>query len=439
MACMASYYFEEPKFPNEGGISSETELSGVSLPSSIQRLSNDTGDSNSNLASPEIDVLVAGSLAIDLSCDYVPIVQRVSSELGSSPVAGTSNPAIISQSLGGVGQNLATGLFYLGTSVSLCSAVGNDAAGKVALATLHERKMQTDDIEIIKDGARTAQYVAFNDIHKDLVIAMADMSILDKNSSEFLKRWKPHLDRHRPKWLVLDANWNADTLQEWTSAARALGMKIAYEPVSEEKSGRIFESHVARTGTPQPLLDLATPNERELQAMWTFCRPHAQHTGLWPDDVCQGLTQELNSCPVDQKILRKALDLLLFIQCVLTTLGSRGILMTELLYSGDPRLTDHQCSRYILKVNETLFSSSAGTVAGAFVKHFPPIEKVSQDQIVSVNGVGDTFLGIIVAGLAKENPKSVLQLIDIAQKGAVMTLKSKESVSPEIETLSRLL
>jgi pseudouridylate synthase / pseudouridine kinase len=74
-------------------------------------------------------------------------------------------------------------------------------------------------------------------------------------------------------------------------------------------------------------------------------------------------------------------------------------------------------------------------VGGLYIRLFPAAETVSKEEVVSVNGVGDTFLGVLVAGLAKgldldEN------LISVAQKAAVMTLKSKEAVSPQIASLS---
>jgi pseudouridine-5'-phosphate glycosidase/pseudouridine kinase len=64
---------------------------------------------------------------------------------------------------------------------------------------------------------------------------------------------------------------------------------------------------------------------------------------------------------------------------------------------------------------------------------FPPVEIV--DDVVSVNGVGDTFLGVLVAGLAKGLELNE-GLINVAQRGAVMTLRSKESVSPQLEELT---
>lgn len=86
--------------------------------------------------SSHVDVLVAGSLAIDLCCDYTPGLATQRSEV---PQASTSNPALISQSLGGVGANLATAIHYLGASVRLCSAVADDLAGHTALEMLHQR------------------------------------------------------------------------------------------------------------------------------------------------------------------------------------------------------------------------------------------------------------------------------------------------------------
>lgn len=70
---------------------------------------------------------------------------------------------------------------------------------------------------------------------------------------------------------------------------------------------------------------------------------------------------------------------------------------------------------------------------------FKPTEQVPEENIVSVNGVGDTFLGVLIAGLAKEMPKPIEFLLDIAQKGSVMTLKSKEAVSPELAILKSAL
>ena len=83
-------------------------------------------------------------------------------------------------------------------------------------------------------------------------------------------------------------------------------------------------------------------------------------------------------------------------------------------------------------------------VGGVYMRYFPAAETIPEDQVVSVNGAGDTFLGVVVAGLAMDGGKGNLSnnledLISIAQKASICSLKSKAAVSPEIETLKPLL
>lgn len=70
-------------------------------------------------SSDTADILVAGSVAVDLSCDVD----------GSSPQLHTSNPASVRNSIGGVGHNVARAAHLGGggqLTVRLCSLVGND-------------------------------------------------------------------------------------------------------------------------------------------------------------------------------------------------------------------------------------------------------------------------------------------------------------------------
>ena len=175
------------------------------------------------------DVISAGSLAIDLACDYKPECQSTEMQ---APQLATSNPAFITQSLGGVGQNIARAMHYLGTSVRLCCAVGEDAAGFAALAMLNQSGMQVAGVQQIGGGARTGQYVAINDAKKDLVLGMADMKIQELVSEEFDKMWKPQLELVRPQWLVVDSTWSPQAIRKWMTTGKSLGAKVAFEPVS---------------------------------------------------------------------------------------------------------------------------------------------------------------------------------------------------------------
>ena len=422
-----------------------TDATTTKATSTLTASPNFKGSSSS--LSNTADVIVAGSLAIDLSCDYIkPPTENPSSQ----PQLYTSNPASITQTLGGVGQNVATALRYLGSSPRLCSSVADDVAGSTALNLLAERGLQTAGIQITGPQSSTAQYVAVNDAQKKMVLAMADMNILEDTNGDFDSLWKSHFDTCKPRWLVVDANWHPSTLRKWLDAAKASGVKVAFEPVSAAKSKRAFptkyQKNVNLTAVPNHLINLTTPNSLELSSM----HDAASDAGLferedwWRTINSIGLSNlgsrekfvsVTNKALVDQGVPQQSVRLLPFIPCILTTLGEHGVLMTQMLQPGDDRLTSSDAAPYILSRS----TDGNNVIGGVYMRLFPPVEKVSSDTIVSVNGVGDTFLGVLIAGLTREQPKSIVDLVDIAQRGSVMTLKSKESVSPEISTLRRYL
>ena len=136
----------------------------------------------------------------------------------------------------------------------------------------------------------------------------------------------------------------------------------------------------------------------------------------------------------DQGIPVKAVQLLPYIPTILTKLGSQGVLLTSILSPSDPRLRDPDHAPYIL----SRCTNGNGEVGGVYMRLFPVVEKVEEGDVVSVNGVGDTFMGVLISGLARGCELGD-GLIDIAQKGAVMTLKSSESVSPEVRELREKL
>ena len=394
----------------------------------------------------QADVIAAGSLALDLACDYTPESHLPGDQ---DPQPATSNPAVITQSLGGVAQNVATAIHYLGTSVRLCSVVGNDAAGFAALEILSQKGMQLAGIQQVKFGARTSQYVAINDAQKDLVLGMADMKILELDPIDFEKVWKPQLESVKPKWLVVDSNWNPITLRNWISAGKALGAKVAFEPVSTAKCKRLFrplERPKGFAAVPDNLVSLTTPNAMELASMHSAAADAGlfEREDWWRVIDAMGMSSAgsrdklvsmTNASLVDEGVPQQSIKLLPFIPTVLTKLGSQGVLMTQLLAEDDARLRSRESAPYVLSHSTV----EDGIIGGVYMRLFPPAEVVAEDDVVSVNGVGDTFLGVVVAGLARDEPKEWPHLIDAAQRGSVMTLKSKSSVASDIALLSPLL
>jgi pseudouridine-5'-phosphate glycosidase/pseudouridine kinase len=287
---------------------------------------------------------------------------------------------------------------------------------------------------------RTAHYIATNDAKKDLFIAMADMQIFA--SSKYLAHLDSVQDPPNLKWIVVDANWRADISTKITTTYSSKGIKVAYEPVSVAKSSAIFHNRSFMKDPrvfPGNIIDLATPNHYELAAMHAAAkeREYFESDRWWQVIDSLGILSTgardrfvaLTSKKwTDMGVPLQTIQLLPLIPTILTKLGSDGVLLTELLKPDDYRLTDPDSASYIL----SRCRNGSTQVGGVYMRLFPPVEKV--EDVVSVNGVGDTFLGVLIAGLAK-GLRLDEELINLAQRGAVMTLRSPESVSPLLSSL----
>ncbi|KAK0657658.1 Indigoidine synthase A like protein-domain-containing protein [Cercophora newfieldiana] len=387
-----------------------------------------------------VDVLVAGSIALDLSCDYAGGVTAGGTKT-VSPSLHTSNPSLISQSVGGVGHNVALAAHRVSEEgkVRLCSMVGDDIAGSTILSSIASSGLDTSYIRKLGHeypATRTAQYVAINDAQKNLVLAMADMAIFSQHS--FPTYWDSAVAAARPKWLVVDANWSSPDLLSWISSGRRHGSYIAFEPVSAAKSERLF-APPARDSPPKlglyphSSLDLATPNQFELAAMYAAAaqNEYLEYPG-WFDIIdsfgMRGARDRFvrltSNSITDAGIPIQSVQLLPYIPTIITKMGANGALLTQLLSVDDKRLKDPNEARYILARTD----GSHACVGGIYMRMYPAVERVN--DVVSVNGVGDTFLGVLVAGLAQGG--RVEELVDVAQRAAVLSLRVGESVSAEV-------
>lgn len=395
-------------------------------------------------------VIVAGAVAIDVSCDYYSFRQPSSPE----PQLHTSNPASVSQTLGGVGFNIAKALHHLDIPVVFCSAVGNDLSGQAVLKQMAKDALLTDAISVV-EGASTAHYIAVNDQNKDLFLAMADMRICESGLSELKTTWLEQLHKGTVAWAVLDANLNHDLLHDLADLARSHGAMTALEPVSVAKAERSIrasreevKSELLWRFWPNHLFDLTAPNAMELAAMYRGVDEMGlfeqrewfriiDALGIPSSGLTNAYKQLMPTELVEQGLPQQMIKMLPLTPLIITKLGASGVLVTQLLEQDDPRLGDDAAARYILGrgVNSAETPGKANhAVGGVYVRYFASSELV--EEVVSVNGVGDTFLGTIIAGLAKHHGiRHVEDLIDAAQKAAVMTLNSKDSVSAEIKVL----
>lgn len=411
-------------------------------------------------------MLVAGSVALDLSCDYVGDGHG-SENTDPAPKLHTSNPASIVPTVGGVGHNVAHAAHAIGSPqgvrVRLCSLVGEDIAGSTVLAAMAANGMDTAGVRQLDtatySAARTAHYVAVNGADKNLMVAMADMAIFASEHHTFTKYWSSAVAAARPSWLVADANWSAAGLHGWIKAAREHGAQVAFEPVSVAKSSRLFEltdNDKKDRGSlvfPNQLVDLATPNQYELAAMHAA----AQRRGFVLDDphwfrvidalglgagARERFVRLTSFALTDEGVPQQAVQLLPYIPTLITKLGSRGALLTKLLGRDDPLLHDRAAEPFLLVrappyVPGEDHNDTEPAVGGIYMRLFPSVEDVPTHDVVSVNGVGDTFLGALVAGLAQGGRAE--QLVDVAQRAAVLTLRSRESVGSGMGSLAGAL
>jgi pseudouridine-5'-phosphate glycosidase/pseudouridine kinase len=392
--------------------------------------------------------MVFGSLASDLICDYSPLVESKNS---ISPAPYTSNPAVIAQSAGGVGYNIALAARYAGASVLLSSVVADDLTGRSLIEHLAKTGLSSEGVHQLKqaDGFRTAQYVAVNDKKKDLVMAMADMAILQEPSLDMSESWRSLISSRKPKWIVVDANWSPLLLSQIISTANKENIKVAFEPVSVQKSIRIFQPDpqivTPDAVVPRHRISLATPNILELETMYQRMRDRALFDSpAWWESIdnlamsSAGSRDRLISITnvelVDKGIPQQAIQLLPYIPNLVVKLGAQGCLLTYLLPHGDAALSAPESAPYILGRS----TSGRSVVGGVYMRLFPAAEVVRQEEVVSVNGVGDTMLGVLMAGLVQEGAR-LEDLISVAQQGAVRTLKSAAAVSPAVQDLRSLI
>jgi pseudouridine-5'-phosphate glycosidase/pseudouridine kinase len=100
-----------------------------------------------------------------------------------------------------------------------------------------------------------------------------------------------------------------------------------------------------------------------------------------------------------------------------------------LLKANDPRLSSSEASPYVL----SRCSNGDPEVGGIYVRLFEPEEVLGPGEVVSVNGVGDTFLGALMAGISRG--RRIEDVVNLAQRAAVFSLKSRETVSTELVAL----
>jgi len=194
---------------------------------------------------PDRPVITIGSCGLD-------IVGRASEAIHP----GTSNPAVLRMSPGGVARNVAENLARLGTDVHLLSAVGDDAEGRLILTQARQAGVNVDHVLTIPD-ARTGTYLAVLDELGNLQLAMDDMRIVEFVSPEHLRSCKELMAE--ASVIFLDGNLTPRSLALAVRLAKQAGVPVAADPTSVSLAPR-FDALL-------PDVWLFMPNEAEVGAL----------------------------------------------------------------------------------------------------------------------------------------------------------------------------
>lgn len=204
---------------------------------------------------------------------------------------GTSNPASVTESVGGVARNIAENLGRLGNFVSLLTTLGEDHDG-LLIEQSSNAYINFDLTEKIKEES-TGSYTAILDHTGELVIAMANMTIYDKLTPSVIEQYEATLQN--ASCIIIDLNCPLETVQFVKDFATHRNIPLAIIPVSSPKMSRM----------PQDLqgVNYLICNRDEAQAY---------------------LQQEVNTFEHYEQAVQKLLEK--GVEYVLLTLGEQGVM-----------------------------------------------------------------------------------------------------------------
>ncbi|KAG2731881.1 hypothetical protein G9P44_005468 [Scheffersomyces stipitis] len=380
-----------------------------------------------------------------------------------------SNIAVIKASVGGVGHNISLASHYFLSSKTalrkskFVSIVGNDFAGRAILNQLKSSEFDASGILVTSSDKATAQYSATHDSDGNLVVAAADMSIIEEDFSEFV------IDQVSPQVsnIVFDCNLSPTLVNKVMNSLQASNkvVNVIIEPTSLPKSSRIAK--LINRPFPNNFIKLITPTVSELEAIHASFYNNDKYDdydewfpvldSLGVDSFFRDKLNLLASkrFPVlkdlmDRGTLQQSFQLVPFFQNILIKIGSKGAIMVSL----SENVNDYKSIPTTSKYKPAFILASEGRVTsdnkrmGVVIEYFPiPMENENLD-IINVTGAGDSMLGTLVAQLSNspynwlateinsvEQEWSKWEHIYKAQLASGLTLTCESAVSSGIQLI----
>jgi pseudouridine kinase len=193
------------------------------------------------LENGESPVLVIGGSGVDL-------IGRLKNELRP----GTSNPANIRTSFGGVARNVAENLVRLGQPACLITAVGEDHTGDLLIRQASAAGVDVSAV-LRTPMHPTGTYLGVVGPAGNLYFALDDINATSALTPDYIRQHSGLFEK--AKMVFLDANLPRDTLRAVFMLARRQRLPVCADPTSA--------SLAVRLRPYLPRLRMVTPNSAE--------------------------------------------------------------------------------------------------------------------------------------------------------------------------------
>ena len=181
-------------------------------------------------------------------------------------IMGSTVPASVTKTAGGVSRNIAHQLALLGVDVQLISVFGNDSDGDWLKQTCINAGVKID-ASITKEGL-SGKYTAILNLDASLFTGFLTNAATNLITSRHLEKHKALLQT--ASYLLADANISVDA-GEWLLAfTNETGVPLILEPVSVPPARKFKDVNLSG-------LHLVTPNEDELPVLCSEKALFTQH------------------------------------------------------------------------------------------------------------------------------------------------------------------
>ncbi|XP_016985693.2 pseudouridine-metabolizing bifunctional protein C1861.05 [Drosophila rhopaloa] len=302
--------------------------------------------------------LVVGASILDLSF-------TVDDHNRDMKLDGATYSAVAKQAAGGVGRNIAEGIYKLYGDVNLISAVGNDQMGQTLLQMMPKALKRG---LVLADSHSTSLCSLIFDKFGDCKLILGNMEIHQSITPETLQAHH-QLFREAPL-IIMDSNISEQAMASILHQAQKNKIPVFFEPTDMFIAGKPFKLLPELTKN----IRMIKPNLEELKTITEAITGQpvnwSQNTKLPQADLLQ-----------QAKSMIKKIDC--HFNCIIATLGDHGVLLS---YRQD---ADND-SRLLLDVSKSTPPHCTRFYAAPMVHN-----------IVNVSGAGDSFCAGFITALLR--------------------------------------